>query len=115
MQESHPVWVRELPYLPHVPYGDTVPRTNSMLEIAHPSIILSAFKLDEATGDRILRVFNLSSETIRSAIRIQTESGSVCETDLREAWNPATARAFSGSSIAVELGPHKILTLRIRS
>ena len=114
VQESHPVWVRELPYLPHVPYGDTVPRSSSMLEITHPSIALSAFKLDEATGDRILRVFNLSSETIRSAIRIQTESGTVCETDLREAWTPSTARTFTGNEIAVELGPHKIQTLRIR-
>jgi alpha-mannosidase len=85
-----------------------------MLEITHPSIALSAFKLDEATGDRIVRVFNLSSETIRSAIRIQTESGTVCETDLREAWTPATARTFTGNEIAVELGPHKIQTLRIR-
>lgn len=114
-QESHPVWVREMPYLPHVPYGEVVPRSISMLEIAHPSIALSAFKLDESTGDRILRVYNLSSETIRSGIRIQTESGVVCETDLREAWNPKTARAFSGHQIPVELGPHKILTLRIRS
>jgi mannosylglycerate hydrolase len=115
MQDSHPAWVREMPYLPHVPYGDVVPREASLLEIPHPSVVLSAFKLDEASGDRILRVFNLSSETIRTTIRIATESGTVCETDLRESWNPSTARPFSGHHIPVELGPHKILTLRIRS
>jgi alpha-mannosidase len=85
-----------------------------MLEITHPSIALSAFKFDEATGDRIVRVFNLSAESIRGSIRIHLTSGMVCETDLREAWTPSTARTFSGNEIAVELGPHKIQTLRIR-
>lgn len=113
--QSHRPWVREMPYLPHVPNGHVVPRSHSMLSIDHPDIECSAFKRDAATSDLIIRLFNQSSDSVSTTITIPLESGMVCTTNLLEQWTGFTAASFQNHLIPVTFGPHQIVTLRIRA
>lgn len=113
-ERAHPVLVREMPYLPHLKPGTAVPRAHSMLHVPHPDIHLSAYRHDEATGDRILRLFNLGGSEVATVIGIDIPGGHVCETGLREGYDAETASVFIDGAIPVRLKPHGILTLRIR-
>jgi mannosylglycerate hydrolase len=113
-ERSHPVFVREMPYLPHLKAGTSVPRVHSLLHVPHPDVQLSALRHDEATGDRILRLFNLGGTDLTTSVGIDIQAGHVCETDLLEGYDAAKALAFIDGTIPVRLKPHGILTLRIR-
>lgn len=113
-ERAHPVFVREMPYLPHLKPGTAVPRTHSMLHVPHPDIQLSACKHDESTGDRILRLFNTGGSEVSTVITTDIADGHVCETDLMEAYDARTASPFTNGTIPVRLKPHGILTLRVR-
>ncbi len=114
-EQSHRAWVREMPYLPHVPSGHTISRSHSMLDIAHPDIELSAYKRDAATSDLIIRLFNHSSDIVETSITIDRNRGSVSITDLLEQWSDSMATSFQNHQIPVTFGPHQIVTLRIRA
>lgn len=113
-ERSHPVYVREMPYLPHLKAGTAVPRVHSLLHVPHPDVQISACRHDEATGDRILRLFNLSGRDVATSVGIDIQAGHVCETDLLEGYDAGKASVFIDGSIPVRLKPHGILTLRIR-
>lgn len=113
-ERSHPVYVREMPYLPHLKAGTAVPRVHSLLHVPHPDVQISACRHDEATGDRILRLFNLSGRDVATSVGIDIQAGHVCESDLLEGYDAGKASVFIDGSIPVRLKPHGILTLRIR-
>ncbi|MCC5926010.1 MAG: glycoside hydrolase [Bacteroidetes bacterium] len=113
---SHPLWVREMPYLPHLKSGEQLPRSASIIEIEHPEIALSSFRLHPDGDTAVLRVYNLSDQQVETTVRCNLPVSKWSETDLYERWNDADIRdCITPGVINLHLSPHEIKTIVLRT
>lgn len=111
---AHPVYVRELPVLHNLPQEGPLPRQKSYLKIEDPRIQLSAFKPLSHNNDIILRVYNISDDTVSTAVNLGFDVECYVETNMLEQWVEGNKVSVGGSSFDIEVKPHQILTLRLR-
>jgi mannosylglycerate hydrolase len=111
---SHPVWVREMPYLPHCPQKGPVPRRASWLSLSNGWIVLSACRgAANASGKIALRLVNLSETRQSTAVALGFEARRFCVTSLMERWDEVAAAQLSNRIIELTLEGHEIKTILV--
>ncbi len=111
---SHPVYVREMPIIHALPEQGPLPRQKSFLEIQDRRIQLSSFKPITDSEDVILRVYNISDESVSTVISLGFNIKSYSHTSMLEQWDEKKAVQVNGSTFEIKLNGHEILTLRLR-
>ena len=111
---SYPVYARELPVFKGASIDGNLPRKAGFLSIEDKRLRLSCLKQAENSSDIILRIYNLSSESVTSEIHTGFEYSEFCITDFYELWDNNHIQNLSDKSMRVELDPHQIKTFRLR-
>ena len=115
---AHPAWVAEMPLLPYLKGegGDrALARQDSFLAIDNPWVALSACKPGRDRGECILRIYNFASEPQTALLRLGFPATAWCVTDLYDTWQEANAQPVVERAIAIELQPHQIVTIALRT
>ena len=92
----------------------TLPPEQSFYSVKPANLIVSAFKQTQDRETCILRVFNPTRETIRGTIRLKAILKGAYLTDLDET-RISPLKRIDGSSVAIEAGPGKIVTVELEA
>lgn len=111
---SHPLKARQLPVLQGKPKEGLIPRRAGFLSIPDLRVRLSCFKYSDQGKEIILRIFNSSTEFIRTEAQFHEEISAFCTTDLYERWNEKSTFYPESSNLPIAINPNQILTYRIR-
>lgn len=111
---SHPAWVREMPWLPHLKNGNTLDRRASIIKINNPNVALSSFRLHDDGISAVLRIYNLSGELEKASIILGTACSMFSTTDLHERWDDENAVPIDDDVLNLELEPFEIRTIMVR-
>lgn len=111
---SHPVWVREMPWLPHLKSGVKLDRRASILKINNPNISFSSLRLHDDGVSAVLRVYNLSGEPESATIIADPHFSMACTTDLHERWDDSFVEPIADDVLNIELKPFEIRTILMR-
>jgi mannosylglycerate hydrolase len=113
---SHPLWVREMPYLPHLKSGELLPRSASIVEIKNPEVALSSFRLHPDGDTAVLRLYNLAAHESETTVHCNLPVSKWSVTDLYERWNDNDIRdCTTPGVISLQLAPHEIKTIVLRT
>lgn len=113
---SHPLWVREMPYLPHLNSGERLPRSASFLLIEHPEVALSSYRLHPDGETAVIRIYNVSDAPVETTVRCNLPVSKWTYSDLYERWNDQDVRECSTPGVlTVALGAHEIKTILLRT
>jgi hypothetical protein len=112
---AHPVWVREMPWLPHLKSAGVIPRRFEGLKISHPDAHVSSFRIKEDGKTAVLRLYNTSDGAISTSISTGLPFVAMVRTDLHEQW-PADETSVTpcGSSFSLGMRPGEIATVLLR-
>ncbi|MGE5223841.1 MAG: glycoside hydrolase family 38 C-terminal domain-containing protein, partial [Omnitrophica WOR_2 bacterium] len=103
---NHPLFV-----CPQPAHAGRLPARWGFLEITHPDVIVSAFKLSRA-GSAVLRVYEAGGHPAQDVeIRFNAPVTSAEETNLME--DPGEKLAISGNTLKLNFRPFEIKTIRL--
>lgn len=111
---AHPVWAREMPYLPHLKSQEVLARRTGSVEISNPHVALSSVRLHPDGETGVLRVYNLSDEAESTIIQTSLPYTKWAEADLHEKWDDNNPNRVENGQISCTLKPHQILTILLR-
>jgi len=112
---SHPVWVREMPWLPHLKSTGDVPRRHMGLKISHPDVHISCFRIQEDTRIVVLRIYSTNDSSIETEVSIGLPVNAMARADLNEVWPSDPASIIPcGSQFTLSLNPGEIATVLLR-
>jgi alpha-mannosidase len=93
------------------PHSGQAAQEMSFLELESPNVIVEAVKMAEGGGDLIIRLYESEHRYTRTRLHLNARVRSVVETDLLE--EGVRALELDGQSVALELKPFEIKTLRV--
>lgn len=112
---AHPAWSREMPYLPHLKSDGDLARLSGGLSIDNPEVELSSFRLHPDGETAVLRVYNNSEKTQKTAILTILPYHKWVSADLRERWNDRDVQTLKNDKVIhLILEPHQIATVLLR-
>ncbi|KPQ00897.1 MAG: mannosylglycerate hydrolase [Bacteroidetes bacterium HLUCCA01] len=113
---AHPVWVREMPYLPHLKTTGRVPRAASIVTIDNPMVALSSFRLHPDGETAVLRVYNLNGNVESTTVRCDIPAHNWAASDLNERWPESGIHTCDKpGQFELTLNPHEIQTILLRT
>jgi mannosylglycerate hydrolase len=111
---SHPAWCREMPWLPHLTRGGSLPLRHSILRLDNPAVEFSALKRSSGSDGIVLRLYNPVEEAQNVTARLGWDAEIWCETDLTEIWQESATINVESNTLAISLNPFEIKTILIR-
>lgn len=112
---SHPLWVREMPYLPHLKSGDSIPRKNSIIQLDNPLVAISSLRLHPDGVTTVLRMYNLSDSEQTTHAKLGIPVNEWASVDLYERWaEDGLNKLGNNEPISFTLNPHQIVTILLR-
>jgi len=112
---SHPLFAREMPYLPHVrPSGHLSGSLSLAGWDASSPVRLSALKPEDRGPGVVLRVYNPTGEAASVQVNLGLPVRRACITSLRETWQDDRAFAVENSVLPLDVAPWTILTCILR-
>ena len=113
-QFAYPPSIQQLPAMHGtLPIG-TLPRNYPFVSINNPKVQLSCLKGVESSNDLMLRVYNLSGETLQTTATFGMEISEICSTDFYEKWDENQSKPIHSKEVPIHLEAHQILSLRLR-
>jgi mannosylglycerate hydrolase len=112
---AHPVWVREMPWLPHLKPLGTLPRHHGTLQIDHPDIHLSSFRLSDNGETAVLRIYSTAENDLKTTIHTALPVTAMAQTGLNDNWPEDEREGIPcGSVIPLTIRPFEIATLLLK-
>ena len=117
---AHAPFVREIPLLPFIRGADapagTRPRAASLLRLGGDGVRLTSFKPhDTDAGVVVVRLHNTADAPRRADLEFGIAVTEARRTDLREVWAAGEPLPLDGNTLALDLGPHQIATMLLRT
>jgi mannosylglycerate hydrolase len=112
---SHPIYAVPVPTLQRSPESGSIPSMKSFLNIKNSNVELSALYRSADTGDVVVRLVNLGSDTEKVELELGQTFSQWCRSDLLDKWNDDTAISLNGDQIEMDIPAHGIETLILRS
>lgn len=113
---SHPLFAREMPYLPHVKTDGNLPGSLSLAGWdASSPVRLSSLKPEDQGPGVVLRVYNPTGEAAHVDVALGVPAQRACRTSLREVWREEEAFAVENSTLPLDVAPYSIVTCIVRA
>lgn len=112
---SHSLMAMPVPTLKQSPATGPVPASRSFLSVHEAAVELSALYRSPVTGDVVVRLVNLSGESVKTRLSLGQDFREWCTSDLSDTWKPASAVPLGSNELHVSLPAHAIKTLLFRT